>query len=111
MLHGEFGDLAHVVVALLVTETRETQRGLATTAVLLRQVYGELVDDLAGVARDRAEERAVTVHDDEAELGIGLEQLLERLGVEFVVAQVQRPEHDIVEMGGCCIDWMRRRTY
>ena len=90
VLHGELGDLAHVVVPLLVTQTRETQRGLSTTAVLLREVDGELVDDLAGVARDGAEERAVSVHDDEPELGVGFEQLLQRLGVELVVAEVER---------------------
>lgn len=90
MLHGELGDLAHVVVPLLVAQTRETQCGLPTTAVLLREVDGELVDDLAGVARDGAEERAVAVHDDEPELGVGLEQLLERLGVKLVVTEVER---------------------
>jgi len=58
--------LAHVVVALLHAQTRETQRGLATTAVLLGQVHSELVQDLARVARQRAKQAAVTVHDNEA---------------------------------------------
>ena len=70
VLHGEFGDLTDVVVALFVTETGETERGLSTTAVLLRKVDGELVDDFTGVTSDGAEQGAVTVHDDEAELGV-----------------------------------------
>lgn len=90
VLHGQLGDLADVVVPLLVTQTRETERGLSTTAVLLREVNGELVDHLAGVARDGTEERAVSVHDDEPELGVGLEQLLERFGVELIVTEVER---------------------
>lgn len=90
VLHGELGHLAHVVVALLHAQTRETQRRLTTAAVLLGQVDRELVDDLARVAGQVAEQGAVAVHDDEAELGVRLEQLGEGLGVELVVAQVQR---------------------
>ena len=111
VLHGEFGDLADVVVALLVTETRETERGLTTAAVLLGEVDGELVDDLACVARDGAEERAVAVHDNEAELGVRLEQLLKRLGMEFVVAQVERTGAGVLEIGDQCIDCGCGRTY
>ena len=43
------------------------------------ELYRELVQDLARVAGQRAEERAVTVHHDEAELVVRLEQLLQRL--------------------------------
>ena len=77
-------------MALLEAEARKAQRRLAAAPVLLRQVDRELVEDLAVVARERAEEAAVTVHHDEAELVVGLEQLLQRLGVELVVAQVER---------------------
>ena len=89
VLHGEFGDLTDVVVALFVTETGETERGLTTTAVLLWEVDSELVNDFTGVASYSAEKGAVTVHDDEAELGVRLKQLLKGLGVELVVAKVQ----------------------
>lgn len=89
VLHGQLSDLAHVVVTLLVTETRETQSGLTTTSVLLGKIDGELVKNLAGVAGEGAKECAVTVHDDEAEPLVGLEQLRKSLGVELVVAQVQ----------------------
>jgi hypothetical protein len=58
--------------------------------VLLGKVNGELVDHVARVASKRAEERAVPVHHDESEARVGLEQLGERLGVEFVVAEVER---------------------
>ena len=95
VLHGELGDLADVVVPLLVTQTRETQGGLSSTAVLRREVDGELVDDLARVSGDGAEERAVSVHDDEPELGVRLEQLLQGLCVELVVAKVERTAEQV----------------
>lgn len=90
VLNRQLRHLAHVVVALLFSETGETQRGLTTTTVLLGEIDGELVDNIPRVAAKRAEESAITVHDDEAELLIGLEQLGERLSVEFVVTEVQR---------------------
>jgi hypothetical protein len=40
-LYSQFGDLADVVVALLFTETGETQSGLTTTAVLLGEIDRE----------------------------------------------------------------------
>ena len=85
VLNRQLGDLRDVIVALLVTKTRETQGGLTTTSVLLGEVDSELVDDLARVARYGTEERAVSVHDDEPELGIRLEEFLQRLSVELVV--------------------------
>jgi hypothetical protein len=48
------------------------------------------VDNLAGIARQGAEQGAVSVHDDEAKLLVRLEQLTQGFGVEFVVAEVQR---------------------
>ena len=88
VLYGQFGNLPHVVVALLVTKTRETQCGLTTTAVLLGEIDGEFVDDFAGVTSNRAEQSAVTVHNDEAELRVRLEKFLKRLSMELVVAEV-----------------------
>jgi hypothetical protein len=105
VLDGEFGDLADVVVTLLLTQTGETQGGLTTTAVLLRQIDGEsgvirsgflsdvhdsLVNNFARVSRERAEQCTVSVHDDEAKLLVRLEQLAQGLGMELVVAEVQR---------------------
>jgi hypothetical protein len=49
-----------------------------------------LVHDFTGVAREGAEQGAVSVHDDEAKLLVRLEQLAQRLGMELVVAKVQR---------------------
>ena len=83
---GSLGDLPQVVVSLLHTKTGETHRRLTTTTVFLWQLDVELGDDLSGVALQRAKERAVTVHDDEAELGVVGEKRRERLRVEFVVA-------------------------
>jgi hypothetical protein len=48
------------------------------------------VNDFTGVARKGAEQGAVSVHDDEAKLLVRLEQLAQCLGVELVVAKVQR---------------------
>jgi hypothetical protein len=42
VLDGELGDLADVVVALLLAQTGEAQGGLTTAAVLLGQVDGKL---------------------------------------------------------------------
>lgn len=67
VLNGQLGDLSHVVVPLLVTQTGETQGRLSTTAVLLRQVDGEFVDHLTCVTGDSTEEGTITVHDDESE--------------------------------------------
>jgi hypothetical protein len=92
MLHGQLRDLAHVVVSLLVSKTGETERGLAAATVLLGQVDGELVDDLAGVARQDSEKSTVSVHDDEAKARVRLEKLRQGFRVEFVVTQVQRPD-------------------
>jgi hypothetical protein len=89
VLHGVLGDLADVVVTLLHTETGETKRRLSSTSVLLGQVDRELVDDLAGVTGEGTEERTVTVHDDETETGVRLEELSKSLGVELVVAKVE----------------------
>ena len=82
--------LARVVVALLHAEAREPHRRLAAAAVLLRQVHVELGDHFARVALEGAEQGAVAVHDDEAELGVVGEQGGQRLRVELVVAQVER---------------------
>lgn len=90
VLDCQFGDLADVVVAFLLSQTGETQGGLTTTAVLLGQVDREFVDDFTGVAREGAEEGAVSVHDDETELLVRLQQLAEGLCMEFVVAEVER---------------------
>ena len=48
-----------------------------------------LIDDLARVSCQTSEERPVAVHDDEAKLGVAVQQLGEGFCVEFVVAQVQ----------------------
>jgi hypothetical protein len=89
MLDSHLSDLTDVVVALFVTKTRETKGRLTSTSVLLGQIDSELVDDITGVSRDGTEQGTVTIHDDETELGVGLEQLGKGLGVELVVTHVQ----------------------
>jgi len=90
VLDSDFRDLADVVVTLFLTKTGETQGRLTTTAVLLGKIDGELLTDITGVAGQSSEEGTVSVHDDETEGLIGLKQLTESLGVEFVVAEVER---------------------
>ena len=43
VLNRQLGDLPNVIVALLVTKTRETQGGLTTSTVLLGKVYSNSV--------------------------------------------------------------------
>ncbi len=90
VLDGDFGNLSDIVVTFLITQTRETQGRLTTTAVLLGQINGELVNDFAGVAAERAKKRAVTVHDDESKFLVRVEKFCKSLGVELVVAEVER---------------------
>lgn len=58
--------LAHVVVPLLHAQAGESQRGLPAAPMLLGQVHRELVQHLARVAAQRAEQRAVAIHHYEA---------------------------------------------
>jgi hypothetical protein len=89
VLNSQLGNLSDVVVTLLLSQTSETESGLTTTAVLLGKIDGELVDDLTGVSAQGSKESTVTIHDDEAELLVGLEQLGQSLGMELVVTQVK----------------------
>mmetsp|Transcript_43083 Transcript_43083/g.87117 ORF Transcript_43083/g.87117 Transcript_43083/m.87117 type:complete len:426 (-) Transcript_43083:275-1552(-) len=82
--------LGHVVLPFFEAEAREPERGLAAPAVLLGQVHAELVQHLPARALQRPVQAAVAVHDDETEAVIVVQQLVERLCVELVVAQVQR---------------------
>lgn len=90
VLNCVFGDFAHVVVAFFVTETGETKSRLTTTSVLLGEVDSKLVDDLSRVASECTEEGAVTIHDDETKLGVGLQEFGQGFSMELVVAKVER---------------------
>lgn len=57
--------------------------------VLFRQVDCELVNNFTSVTGQRAEQRSVTVHNNEAKLGIRLQQLRQCLSMKFVVAKVK----------------------
>jgi hypothetical protein len=58
--------------------------------VLLGQIDGEPLDDLTSVTTESTEQGTVTVHDNETELLVSLEQFTQCLGVELVVTQVER---------------------
>ena len=70
-------------MTLLETETGETKSGLTTTAVLLGQIHGELVQNFSGVTLECPKERSVTVHDNEAEFVVVREECVERLSVKL----------------------------
>jgi hypothetical protein len=58
--------------------------------VLLGKIDLQTLEDLTGVSTQSAEQRTVTVHDNETELLVGLKQLTQSLGVELVVTKVER---------------------
>lgn len=60
------------------------------TYVLLGQINGETLDNLTSVTTESTKQSTVTVHDDETELLVGLEQFTQCLGVELVVTKVKR---------------------
>ena len=57
--------------------------------MLLGKIDRKFVQHFPSVAAKGAEKRAVTVHDNKSKLIVVLKELVERLGVKFVVAQVQ----------------------
>ena len=59
--------------------------------------------NVAGVAGKSTEQSTVTIHDDETEGLVRLEQLTQGLGVELVVAKVERTDES-VSRGMCEID-------
>mmetsp|Transcript_49516 Transcript_49516/g.138648 ORF Transcript_49516/g.138648 Transcript_49516/m.138648 type:complete len:245 (+) Transcript_49516:661-1395(+) len=87
-LRRKLADFADVVMPLLETQPSEPQSGLTASAMFLRQIHAELVQDFPVVALHKAKQRAVTVHDDETEPVVALEKLREVLRVEFVVAHI-----------------------
>lgn len=58
--------------------------------MLLGKVDRELVDNFSGISAQRTEKSAISIHDDEAKFLIRLEQLAQRLRMEFVVAKIER---------------------
>mmetsp|Transcript_20649 Transcript_20649/g.59797 ORF Transcript_20649/g.59797 Transcript_20649/m.59797 type:complete len:297 (+) Transcript_20649:155-1045(+) len=84
-LGGQLGDLPHEVVPLLQPQSREPQRGLTATAMFLREVHGEFVQNLPVVPLQRPVQGAIAIHDEKAEPVVTLEQLRQRLCVELVV--------------------------
>jgi hypothetical protein len=63
--------------------------------VLLGEIDGKFVDDFTSVSGEDTKECAVTVHDDESETRVGFQEFGEGFGVEFVVAEVERPVEGI----------------
>ena len=97
MLSGELANFPNVVVALLLTDTSETQGGLTTATVLLRQLHLHALKDFLAVALESGVEHTVTVHNDEAELLVVFEESGEWRRLERVLAAV-----------GESSDWLER---
>ena len=57
--------------------------------MLLGQLHGNLLQDCSLITLQSGEQCTASVHDDEAELLVVLEQVVETFGVEFVLASVQ----------------------
>ena len=66
VLNRQLGDLPDVIVALLVTKTRETQGRLTTTTVFLGQVDGKFVNDLTRITGKCTEKCTVSVHNNKS---------------------------------------------
>lgn len=58
--------------------------------MFLGQVDRQSLEDFTSVATQSAEERAVTIHDNETKFLVRLQQLTQGFGVELVVAKVER---------------------
>lgn len=78
------------LVSPLEAQACETQRRLSSPSVFLGQIHSELMEDLTSVARESPKETSVSIHDDETIPVVGLQELVQRLGVELVVTQVER---------------------
>ena len=65
--------------------------------MLLWEIDGKFVDDLASVPSQGAEESPVTIHDDETKARVRFEELGKGFGVELVVTKIQRPEQVVLE--------------
>lgn len=58
--------------------------------VFLGQINLETLENFTRVATESAEKGTISVHDNETELLIGLKELAQSLGVELVVAKIER---------------------
>lgn len=65
------------MVAFFLSDTCKTVGGLTTTAVLLRQLDRDFLQDGANIALKRGEDSAITVDNDEAEFLVIFEQVVE----------------------------------
>jgi hypothetical protein len=85
-----FRHFSNIIVTFLVSESRKAKGGLTSTTMLLWEVDSEFVDHFTCITGKSSEEGAISIHDNETEAGIGLEQFGERFSVELVVTKVER---------------------
>lgn len=86
MIHSSSADPRHR------TPTQPTQCEIIEQSMThhCNPAISALSQSLFSPALQRAVQGAITIHDDEAEALVILEQLIQCLGVEFIVAKIQR---------------------
>lgn len=89
VLGCQFADLAHVVVALFLSNTRETKGGLTTTTVLFGKLHVHPLQNLLVVALESSVQDTVTVHNDKAKLFVVIQDLAQWLRVESGLATIR----------------------
>ena len=74
VLSGQLTALDDVQMALLLSETCETNSRLTTTTVLFGQLHWHALDDLLVISLQSGEKHSITVDDDKAEFVVVLQE-------------------------------------
>src|SRR3990167_6957615 len=93
-----FAHLSDVVLSLFHSDTSKTLRRLTSSAVFLRQVHSELLENFSSISLDSTIQCTGTIDDDESELLLGCEQFSESLCLEGGCT--------LVQTGVDCFDWL-----
>ena len=88
MLRGQLTTLDNVEMALLLSETRETNGGLTTTTMLFRQLDRHSLNDFLVVTLEGREEHAITIDDNETKLVIVFQKRKQWLRFKTILASV-----------------------
>ena len=67
MLSCQLCNLSQIVVTLLLSQARKTQRGLTTLTMLLGQLHSDLLEDLAVVTLDCCVQGTISIDNNETE--------------------------------------------
>lgn len=75
------------------TQMSKTFGGLSSLRMLLGELNSQSLVDFLNISKDSSEEAATSIHDDETEPFIVVEDIVKRLGVESGLALVGVDEH------------------